>query len=546
MRHNFKIKHINQDQDQDQNKDQDHIQRQSRNQNYIRNYQRDFLNNSHLNFRFKPPDYLSESRFLRFYTAEIHSTNCINRSHLNFRLELSASAYQPESRLLRFLIGTNRASRILPFLFLFIIFLSAFVSFANAAENQNSQQKNEDILRQDVLRFVGPVSESLNFTIPDDAYLVRLNPRRSTKPEPSKIPPAYNMLIRNVDPAEKALFQDAQDGKWDNFNLFRAAMIAEGERDPAKIKIYESKLDSILQKVKAKNQQNNNREPSEILTRDLFESLHREIMTRPYDINCTNLSRVFETGKFNCVSATVLFNVVGEKAGLNVIALEMPGHALSRVRFGNKEMDIETTCPDWFKLENREAIAAATMQYVAKPESATPNPAAGNNMNNKNTMSESEKLMELSKNLREITPVQLIATIYYNHGVDLFNEKKYAEAAVANLKALQLDPENDSAWVNLMKTVNNWALELSSGNSTNGIKRYDLAAILLDQGWYIDTNYANFKTNQLHVYFNWIHDLAVRGRIDAAKEVFTYADKRLPNNPVLAKLMDTIITKTEK
>jgi tetratricopeptide (TPR) repeat protein len=420
------------------------------------------------------------------------------------------------------------------------------VSFANAAENQNSQQKNEDILRQDVLRFVGPVSESLNFTIPDDAYLVRLNPRRSTKPEPSKIPPAYNMLIRNVDPAEKALFQDAQDGKWDNFNLFRAAMIAEGERDPAKIKIYESKLDSILQKVKAKNQQNNNREPSEILTRDLFESLHREIMTRPYDINCTNLSRVFETGKFNCVSATVLFNVVGEKAGLNVIALEMPGHALSRVRFGNKEMDIETTCPDWFKLENREAIAAATMQYVAKPESATPNPAAGNNMNNKNTMSESEKLMELSKNLREITPVQLIATIYYNHGVDLFNEKKYAEAAVANLKALQLDPENDSAWVNLMKTVNNWALELSSGNSTNGIKRYDLAAILLDQGWYIDTNYANFKTNQLHVYFNWIHDLAVRGRIDAAKEVFTYADKRLPNNPVLAKLMDTIITKTEK
>jgi tetratricopeptide (TPR) repeat protein len=419
----------------------------------------------------------------------------------------------------------------------------------NAAENQNNQQKNEDILRQDILRFVGPVSESLNFTIPDDAYLVRLNPRRVTKPDSSKLPPAYNMLIRNVDPAEKALFQDAQDGKWDNFNLFRAAMIAEGERDPAKIKKYESKLDSILQKVKNKNQnqnQQNNLAPAELLTRDLFESLHREIMTKPYDINCTNLSRVFETGKFNCVSATVLFNVVGEKAGLNVRAIEMPGHALSRVRFVNKEIDIETTCPDWFKLESKESLAAATTQRVAKSESATPNPLAGNNMNNPIVKTESAKLEELSKKSREITPVQLIATIYYNHGVDLLNDKKYAEAAMANIKALHIDPESETAWGNLMVAINNWAIELSSGNSTNGIKRYDLAAILLDQGWYIDTNYEKFKTNQLHVYYHWILDLAIKGRIDAAKEVFTYADKRLPNNPILAKLMDTIIKKTEK
>jgi tetratricopeptide (TPR) repeat protein len=437
---------------------------------------------------------------------------------------------------------------LLPFLFLFIYFLLISASLLQAAENQSNSQKIENILRQDILRFVGPISDSLNFTIPDDAYLVRLNPKRLAKGELGKLPPAYNMLIRNVDPVEKALFQDAQDGKWDNFNLFRAAMVAEGERDPAKIKSYEIKLDAILQKIKNKNQ-NNNSASAENLTRELFESLHKEIMTRQYDINCTNLSRVFETGKFNCVSATVLFNVLGEKAGLNVHALEMPGHALSRVRFAGKEMDLETTCPDWFKLENKDALAAATTQRVAQSEAAAPNPVAGNNMGNKNmqdTESASVKLAELSKRSREITPVQLIATIYYNHGVDLLNEKRYAEAAMVNIKALYLDPESETAWGNLMVAINNWALELSSGSATNGIKRYDLAAILFDQGCYMDTGYEKFKTNQLHVYYHWILDLAIKGRIDAAKEVFTYADKRLPNNPTLARLMDTIKQQTNK
>jgi hypothetical protein len=39
----------------------------------------EILNCSHLNFRFEPPAYLSESRLLRFYAAENHSTSCISK-----------------------------------------------------------------------------------------------------------------------------------------------------------------------------------------------------------------------------------------------------------------------------------------------------------------------------------------------------------------------------------------------------------------------------------------------------------------------------------
>ncbi|MDR2168639.1 MAG: hypothetical protein LBP59_00675 [Planctomycetaceae bacterium] len=423
------------------------------------------------------------------------------------------------------------------FLFLLIILLATSAMLLFAAENQSNKQKNENILRQDILRFVGPVSESLNFTIPDDAYLIRLNPKRFTISESGKPPAVYNMLIRNIDPVEKALLKDAQDGKWDNFDLFRAAIIAEGERNPAKINNYESKLDAILQKTK-----NNNPIPDEIFIRNLFEALHGEMMYK-YDINCTNVSNVFETGKFNCVSATVLFNVLGEKANLKIHAIEMPEHVLSRMNFQNKQIDVETTCPKWFRIDNKEDLAAATLQRVAKPEPATPNPIAKNNINeknNQNILTQSEQVEKLSRNSRDLTSVQLIAIIYYNTGIDLEKEERYPEAIIANLKALHLDPESENAWKNLLVPINNWAIKLSNGNKTNGIKRYDLAAILLDQGVYLDPKYENFKINQLHIYYHWIHDLAVNGQIDAAKEVFSYADKRLPNNPILAKLMNTI------
>jgi tetratricopeptide (TPR) repeat protein len=444
---------------------------------------------------------------------------------------------------------------LLPFLILFVCFQSVANSVADSRNNvQGAKDTAADPLRQDILRFVGPVSETLNFTMPDDAYLVRIIPKRGVNSDLTKPVLPYNMLIRNVDPAERSMLQDAQDGKWDNFNPFSAAMIAEGFRDPVKIRTYKAKVDAII--VKVYNElnlqvgQQLDSATAEKLTEKLFRLLHKEILTGKYDINCTNLSSVFETGKFNCVSATILFNVIAEQAGLKVRALEMPGHALSRVYFNDKYIDIETTCANWYELKDEAARATATIQRVAKPI-ISKNAVAANKISDSNLGLESEvvdaeaaaKLSDLSKKLREISAVNLIATIYYNNGVDLLNDKQYAAAVMVNVKALHLDPYNETAWGNFMIAINNWSIELSSGSTTGGIKRYDLAAIMLDQGSFIDSNYEKFKTNQLHVYYHWILDLAIKGRTEDAKKVFSYADKRLPGNPALAELMEAILKK---
>ncbi|MCL2742275.1 MAG: tetratricopeptide repeat protein [Planctomycetaceae bacterium] len=401
-------------------------------------------------------------------------------------------------------------------------FVAGCTVFANnSAADEPQGTKPADILKQDVVRFAGPMTaeDAAKPNNSDNTYVVRINAK-------SNKGTGYGFAIGNVDIAERALLDDAADGKWDNYSLFRSALIAEGVRDLNQIQKYENRINSALSSVAA-NLQNEGKSDAASVTKELFNALHRELLTKPYNIDCTTLSQVFETGHFNCVSATVLFNVLSEKAGLDVCALEMPGHALSRVKYDGQSMNLETTAPNWFSLQNEEARKQATLYRVARPVMADGNPEVAN---------AAVQNVDIAKTVREITPVQLIATIYYNKGVDYLNKKMYAEAIAANVKALHLDPNSETAWGNLLAAINNWAIEMTTDS-----KRYDLAATLLEQGVYLDKNYEKFNANQLHTYYNWMRDLALEGRTADAQTVYNIADQRLPNNADLAYLMQAIL-----
>jgi hypothetical protein len=391
-----------------------------------------------------------------------------------------------------------------------------------------SNGTERDAYRSDVLTFQGHQKVSVD-SLSSDSFLVTLPCRTA---DPIKNPPLdYSFILRGIDPVERALFQDAQSGKWEQFDLFRAAMIAEGIRDPELIRTYEARLNELVAKVVSAAQSEGKNSPK-TLTRSLFEAMHREILTKPYSIDCTELSKVMRTGYFNCVSATVLFNCLAEKAGLDVCALEMPGHALSRVKFpGGVAMNLETTCPTWFDLQSDQERQMATRERVA-PVVATPIPATA-----QNAAAQPEAIAGLSSNLREITPVQLVATIYYNLGVDLMNKKSYPEAAAANIKALYLDRHNEQAWSNLLASLNNWALE--SAKEEGGCQ-YGVATVILDQGVVLDPTYANFRSNQTYVFFHWMSGFAKLGQFESAREVYAHANKRLPGNETLRGLFDFV------
>ena len=404
-----------------------------------------------------------------------------------------------------------------------LLFLGSLpVGRLNAAE--------PDVLRSDILTFYGGqkvVADSLT----SDSFLVTLACRTAALQQTP--PQDYNIILRGIDPVEKALFQDARSGKWERFDLFRASMIVEGIRDPELIRTHEARLNALVAKVLAAARAAGNTS-QQALTRSLFEAMHREILTSEYSLDCTELSKVMKTGHFNCVSATVLFNCLAEKAGLDACALEMPGHALSQVKFADGAiMKLETTCPTWFELQSDQERQMATLQRVA-PASATPNPVTARDIA---APPEAAVKTQLPSGFREISPVQLVATIYYNVGVDLHAKKRYPEAAAANIKALYLDKDNEQAWTNLLTSINNWAA-LDLANESN--RKYNVAALLLDQGVSLDPTFAKFRDNQLYVFYYWIYGLGKLGQFDTARQVYALANEqhRIPGNAALKELIN--------
>ena len=303
---------------------------------------------------------------------------------------------------------------------------------------------------------------------------------------------------------EERLFADAADGRLDEFTPLGAALVAGGVLDDAELRHYERKAAALVDELRGgakgtvpfsltrklgqsptrklgqsptrKLGQSPTRKLGQSPTRKLgqspreqaeaiFRFLHERVFRGGYDLGATDLRQTLDEGRFNCVSAAVLFNYLGGQCGLECRGLEMPSHAMTRVIFPDGAIDIELTCPQWFD------IVAGTC--------GVPSPSP----------------------VREVTPIQMLAMIYYNRGVDDLSSKRFAEAAAANAKALRLDPENTTARGNLLATINNWSIEL--GNR----RHYAEALDLLRQGMAIDANFSAFSRNYAHLSRQWAEHL---------------------------------------
>ncbi len=308
---------------------------------------------------------------------------------------------------------------------------------------------------------------------------------------------------------ERDLFADAADGRWDEHSLLEAALIASGVDRPEMLEYYESQVVQLTAELsKSVPPGGTQRERAEAI----FEFMHRRILRGGYQLDCTDLGLSLDEGRFNCVSASVLFNCLAGRFGLVAHGLEAPGHAMSRLILDGEEFDVETTCATWFRLVNDPAKQAAVVARMVRqqPGQGSPPPA------------------------RTVTPVQLIATIYYNRGVDLLAEDRFGEAVCANAKALRCDSANQTARGNLLATLNNWAINLAG----NG--HYAQAVELLDRGLALAPTYETFKANYVHVHYQWIESLCKLERFQSALEVLARASERQPQEPYFRRIRQDV------
>jgi tetratricopeptide (TPR) repeat protein len=218
-----------------------------------------------------------------------------------------------------------------------------------------------------------------------------------------------------------------------------------------------------------------------------------------------------DDGRFNCVSATILFNYLAGEVGLECRGVAVPGHVMSRVILPDGKLDLETTCPTWFQvLADPQKRAAARTRHADAAQAAD------------------------HAKPQEVSPIQMAAMVYYNRGVDLLGVKKFSEAAVVNAKAVRLDPQNATARGNLLATLNNWSIELG------GDGRFREAVEVLHQGLLLEPKYEAFAQNYVHVHRQWADSLCRTGHLGEAMEVLTEAVAEMPDQPYLRQVQGEV------
>ena len=309
-------------------------------------------------------------------------------------------------------------------------------------------------------------------------------------------------------PVESAMINDARDGRFDRFSLLEAALIAGGTTDTGKLESYKLKYNYH---VKNLSQIIPQRAKELIKARAILEYLHRE-MFKQYELESSNVGAIFDSGIYNCVTGATLFNLFARQFGLQSVALELPGHAMSRVFLSDgSSYDVETTCAIWFQLQNYPGKQEQVIERMLEAGAAT-------------------QVAGAPVVRRQINDVELVAKLYYNRGVALLNLEDYLGALQCNAKALSLDSSSFTAKGNFLATLNNWAIAESKD------QHYAAAMNLLRQGMKIDPQYPIFKNNHIHIYHQWIEQMCKQSRFDEALRLSRQAISEAPNEEHFKKL----------
>ncbi len=319
------------------------------------------------------------------------------------------------------------------------------------------------------------------------------------------------ILSPQLSELEQRLFDQIREGRFGRFSLLEAGLIAGGIDRDEELRRYCKRFDTLVESLRRSGMV---RGTPHQRAQAVFAFLHQSILRGGYSLQASDLRQAFDHGRFNCVTASLLLNCLAERFQLKAVGLEIPGHAMSRLELPEETLDIETTCPRWFTLADRRSAAdSAQAGDPTEVEKETTTRAV---------RAEKSPARHVAQQRRQVSEVELVATIYYNRGVDLLAEKRFAEAAAANAKAVRLDPENATAKGNFLATINNWAIELGMSGE------YEKAAELLRLGLAAEPGYDAFRSNYVQLFRQWSEYLCRRGRYDDAVRLLTQAAKEQP------------------
>lgn len=346
---------------------------------------------------------------------------------------------------------------------------------------------------------------------PQRASELHLNPARKHLHINSQQLPWYYIYVGTLSPNEYDLLAEGLQRHFNSFTLLDAALISSGITEDQDLiqckKMYMQIQQAYLKELSVQD--------TELIRAEkLLNFMHKHVLTGGYQLEDTTLMNLFRHGRYNCVTATILYCCLARSANVKVTAVELPGHAMCRVQTQRGFIDVETTCSTWFNYLDDPETRARVIQDLVRQ--AQPNTT--------------------SVQIRPITDVELIAKVYYNRGVDFLAKNEYRSALRANALALLYDPTSETAHGNLLATMNNWAILFCQE------KNFVSATELLRRGIQEEPQYATFKNNHVHVYHRWIESLYQNGRTEEALQLAVQASSEQPQEIHFMRLRQQLET----
>jgi tetratricopeptide (TPR) repeat protein len=306
---------------------------------------------------------------------------------------------------------------------------------------------------------------------------------------------------------ERNLFEAVRMGKLDKWSFADMCLIASGVTDTAKRKEYAAKLDGIETEAR--------KAVADAKTLDekgdrLLKFLHAGPMKGGYESKQTDLHTILDKGTFNCVSATALYNVIGRRLGLDIIAVEVPEHVFSVLRDGDRRMDVETTSPN-----------GCNPKDLTTPKGTTP-------------------ADRYAGQRREVGELGLASVIACNHGVVLADKKQFTEAILANFRSLSLDSSNPPAAQNVRAAFTSWSLNLAKET------KYEEALTVVALGLEVAPKDSVLLNNYKVFWSQYAENLMKAGKGDDALAILRRAAKAIPDDDFEARQAELYIREGQK
>jgi tetratricopeptide (TPR) repeat protein len=289
------------------------------------------------------------------------------------------------------------------------------------------------------------------------------------------------------------------EARVDEDRLLEAMLFASGVQGRAERQKYRDQFNDLVARARrAVAGSGDNFQRGERLMR----FLHKDVMSKGYEAQQTSFTAVFDSNKYNCVSATAFYYLVGTKLGLDLRAISIPGtaplagHATLDLLEGGRRVQVEATNPDGFDWQTKVSRPGViVLGFVPDRKSG-----------------------------HEVHPAGIPAMVYSNRGVAAGKKgpEGRGQAVRCYLAALALDPTDRTATQNLQATFGEWSHALVKQ------QKFEDAARVLGFARAALPGSHELRTNLVHAYSRYVEATLASGKDEDALALLRRAARAVP------------------